>query len=252
LFMLSIFGFSWLVDYEKLKPKERDLLVKSIFFVGTFLLVFITTQVTGLVPLEPRHMLIMLPPLALASGFFMIKLYEKNKFLIVVTIVILLLSLQQSIVTAISTSQAQRFPDDHIEAINWIKSNTNQDDLIFTTYGGPLGYYGERFHIWAARPCLGEEFPTIMTTNDGTYIKEVLKKCDVSYILIWMPTVAQNYVIPASNLWGVYTYNFVRVVTTDTENFLVTFSNQNNVVLKVLYEEEKEPLLTNITESVFG
>jgi len=234
LFIFSIFGFSWLIVYEKLKPKEKDTLLKSTFFVGTFLLMFIITQITGFVPLESRHMFIMFPSLALASGFFMLKLYEKNKWLIVVAIVISLLSLQQSVGTAIATKESQRFPDDHIQAIRWIKTNTEPNDLIFTTYGGSLGYYGERFNIWAARPCLGEEFPTLMTTNNGTLINNILKKCKVSYILIWMPTVAQNYIIPESNLWGIYTYNFLNVVRNDTDNFNVTYSNQNNLILKVL------------------
>ena len=252
LSVLSIFGFSWLVVYDKLKPKEKDILVKSIFLVGIFLLVFITTQITGIVPLEARHMLIMFPSLALASGFFLLKLYEKNKVLIVISVIVLLLSLQQSFVAAITTAETQRFPNDHIEAINWIKSNTEPDNLIFTTYGGPLGYYGERFHIWAASPCLGEDFPTIMTTGDGSYIKETLKKCDVSHIFMWTPTVAQDYVIPASNLWGVFTYNFANVVINDNENFLTVFSNQNNIVLKILYEENGEQTpLTNLSESVF-
>jgi 4-amino-4-deoxy-L-arabinose transferase-like glycosyltransferase len=251
LFILSIFGFSWLVVYDKLEAKEKNILLQSIFFVGIFLLVFFATQITGFAALESRHMFLMFPSLALASGFFMLKLQEKNKWLIVVAIAISLLSLQQSIGTAMATAESQRFPDDHIQAINWIKQNTEPDDLIFTTYGGPLGYYGERFNIWAPSPCLGEKFPNMMTTTDGGYIKEALKECDVSHILIWRQTVAQDYIIPASNLWGIYTYNFMNLVLTDTENFLVVYSNENNAVLKILYDDEKQPILTNITEIPF-
>lgn len=254
LVILSIFGFSWLVAYKDLNLKEKEILFKSISFVTVFLIIFFGMFIIGFSALEPRHMLLILPFLSLASGFFMLKLKEKNRFLIVIVAALLLLSIYQSVTTAVGTSTLQRFPDDHIQAINWIKSNTEPDDLIFTTYGGPLGYYGERFNIWAARPCMGEEFPTVMTTTDGNYIKETLKKCDVSYILIWRATVAQDYVIPASNLWGVYTYNFMNLVLTDTENFEVVYSNENNVVLKILYDgkETEEPLITNITESIFG
>ena len=251
LLISSLFGFGWLTNYKSLDEKSKKLLSTSIFFILVFFLIFFITQITSLAALESRHMFIILPSLSIFSGFFLFKLKEKHKLLLTIIVVVIIVSLYQSVTTAITTSETERFPQDHINAINWIKTNTEPDDLIFTTYGGPLGYYGERFSIWASSACLGEEFPTIMTTTDGGYIKETLKECDVSYILIWRQTVAQDYIIPASNLWGIYTYNFMNLVLTDTENFLVVYSNENNAVLKILYDDEKEPTLTNITEIPF-
>jgi hypothetical protein len=236
LVALSIFGFSWLSNYSILDKKQKELLLNLFFFISIFLIVFSVTQISGAIALESRHMFIMFPQLALTAGFFLWKLKEKNKWLgMIIIIPILLFSLYISVLTAQQTASSQRFPDDHIKALNWIKDNTPKDAFIFTTYGGPLQYYSGRWKVWATSSCLGEDFPNLMTTTNGTYIAETLKdKCNVSYILIWSNTVAQNYIIPGSNLWGVYTYNFVNVVSNDKKDFNITFSNQNNLVLKIL------------------
>ena len=157
---------------------------------------------------------------------------EWNRWLLLLILPILFFSLFSGITTAIGTYNSQRYPNDYLEALKWIKDNTQKDSLIFTTYSGSLKYFGERDYVWAGS--IDEYFPEIMTTNNGTFIHEILKQYNVSYILIWGNTIAQNYIIPESNIWGVFTYNFANVISTDTEHFENTFSNQNNWVFKLL------------------
>ena len=108
------------------------------------------------------------------------------------------------------------------------KTNTKEDSIVFTAYGGSLDYFAERNVIWVI-----DEFPDVMHTSNSTYIHDTLKKYNISYILIWRGIVAQDYIVPQSNLIGAFTYNFVNVVSQDQENFDAVFQNQDNIIFKL-------------------
>jgi len=90
--------------------------------------------------------------------------------------------------------------------------------------------FAERDRLWNQL----EEFPSIMTTQNSTYIYQTLKKYNITHILIWRGVVAENYIVPESNLLGAFTYNFVNIVLNDTIHFKNLYSNQNNAVLEVV------------------
>jgi len=228
--ILGIFGISWLGSNWKNNNENNFILLQLLPFL-IFIIIFNLVYITGQTPLEPRYLSIIFPQLAMLGGLFLWKMKEWNKWLLFLIIPILFFSLYSGVTSAIGTYNSQRYPDDYIAALKWIKTDTPEDSWIFTTYGGSLKYFGERDNKWAGD--IGESFPDVMTTTNGTFIYDTLKKYNVSYILIWRNTVAQNYIIPESNIWGVFTYNFVNVVINDKDNFNITFSNQDNVILKL-------------------
>ncbi len=228
--VLGIFGFGWLATNWKHEKKERDLLIMQLLTIFFFIAVFNIVYFFGTFPLESRYLSIIFPSIVLLGGFFIWKINQWNKWLILLIVPILLFSTYVSATTVFSTHGSQRYPADYIDALHWIKANTTSDALLFTTYGGSTKYFGERESIWTWEV---KEFPELMNSNNGTYIADTLKHYNISYILIWRATVAQNYIIPESNLWGVFTYNFVDVVSKDTEDFETVYSNQDNWILKL-------------------
>ncbi len=230
VFALSLFGFSWLLLNWKENKKESNLLLLLFLFIIIFVLSFNFIYYIGFIRLETRYFSIIFPQVVLLGGFFLWKMKEWNKWLLLIILPILLFSVWSSVTVVQATASSQRYPDDYVEALTWVKKNTPEDALIFTTYWGSLKYYGERDSIWSNI----KGFPEMMTTNNGTFIYNILKQYNISYILIWRNTMAQDYVIPESNLWGVFTYNFANVVSTDTEHFDNVFSNQNNWIFKLL------------------
>jgi hypothetical protein len=150
--------------------------------------------------------------------------------MLVIIIPILIFGLYSSAIVAVSTSQSQRFPTNYVEALTWIKGNTPKGSLIFTTYGGTTRYFAERNNFWQNV----NEFPDVMTTTNSTFIYQTLRKYNISYILIWRGVLAQDYIIPQSNIAGVFTYNFLNTVVNDTQHFSVTYQNQDNIVLKLV------------------
>jgi hypothetical protein len=229
-FILGIFGIAWLFSNWKINKENSFLLLQLVSFL-TFMFIFNLFYLISFSPLEPRYLSIIFPQLSLLGGFFLWKMKEWNKWLLILIIPILFFSLFSGITTSIGTYNSQRYPDDYIEALKWIKVNTPKDALIFTAYSGSLKYFGERDNIWATN--VNEYFPQLMTTTNSTFIYDILKQYNVSYILIWRSIMAQNYIIPESNLWGIFTYNFANVVSADTEHFDLKFSNENNWIFEL-------------------
>ena len=130
-----------------------------------------------------------------------------------------------SINVAITTEQSQRYPNDYINALKWLNRNTDKDDNIFTAYGGSVGYFAERNTVWAISM---DEFPDLMHSTNSTYIYNTLKDYNISYILIWRGILSSDWIIPESNIIGVFTYNFVEHVQNDTEHFNLEYSNTNS------------------------
>jgi hypothetical protein len=229
LFGLIALFFSILGIVHSLETRNEKILLVSFMFL-TFLLIYFISSSLGLIIGDPRYFSVIFPQTAIIGGYFISKATNLRKHLTLILIVFFVYSISISISVALSTYQSQRYPDNYVNALEWIKRNTNKDDLIFTAYGGSLSYYGERKNIWTTI----EEFPEVMTTTNSTYIYETLKKYKVSYVLIWRGILAEDWIIPESNIIGVFTYNFVTQVDADKDHFELVYSNQDNFVYKLL------------------
>jgi 4-amino-4-deoxy-L-arabinose transferase-like glycosyltransferase len=219
--VLGLFGFVYV-----LLGKEKKLYV-SLALVAMFLLAFVLREAIMLT--ESREFSVIFPQVAVIGALFLQRLYERNKILIVLAGVVILLSLYIGVSTGLATGSSQRYTTNYVQALTWIKDNTPQDAKIFTAYGGSLSYFAERSNVWVI-----DEFPEVMTTQSSTDIYNILQKHNVSYILIWSGILAQNYVVPSSNLLGAFTYNFLTVVNNDTAHFNATYQNQEDIVFKIV------------------
>lgn len=231
LFSLFFMITGFVYYFNTKQAKEKNVIEIAGFTSALFFMFYIVRAYLG--GIEPRYLSIIFPQLALIGGIFIgdlnKKLILKNKYLSVITIILIFYGLFLSYQVALSTSQSVRYPDDYIEVLTWIKQNTPQNSVVFTTYGGSVSMFAERKRVWNSL----EEFPTIMTTQNSTYIHDTLKKYNVTHILIWKDVIAQNYIVPGSNILGLFTYNFVSVVLNNNESFSIVHGNQNNVVLEL-------------------
>lgn len=221
---LCIFG----IVYSLQERNEKMLFVPFEFLL--FIFIFIIRGLLGSGISDPRYFSIIFPEIALIGGYYISKASNLKKYLPLFIIVFFIFAIYSSMSVALSTEQSQRYPSDYIDAMKWIKQNTPQDAIIFTAYGGSLSYYGERKNLWTSL----NEFPDLMHSTNSTYIYDILKKNNVSYILVWNGVLSNDWIIPQSNIIGVFTYNFVNQVSNDNKNFNVTYSNQDNIIFKVL------------------
>jgi len=222
--IFAIFGTVYII----LNPKrlEHRITLLSVLAILTFLSYLTITMFVS----ESRYLLIIFPQIALIGGYFMWALKEKNKYTLLILIPIFLLGVYSSIIIADSTSSSVRFPSNYTDALKWIKTNTPKDSIIFTTYGGSVRYFAGRDIMWSSM----KEFPTLMTTQNSTYIYDTLKKYNVSYILIWNQVISQDYIVPGSNIAGLFTYNFLNVVNSDSNHFSSAYQNQDDIIFKLL------------------
>jgi 4-amino-4-deoxy-L-arabinose transferase-like glycosyltransferase len=214
----SIFGIVYSIQIKN----EKMLLV--IFMFLLFLLTYYVRSFLSMGIGDPRYFSIIFPEIAIIGGYYLGKVATCKKYLSIIIVIFFIFAFYTSVTVALSTSQSQRYPNDYIEAIKWIKQNTPEDALIFTAYGGSLKYYGDRTAFWASF----NEFPEVMTSTNSTRIYNILKSYNISYILVWRGILAQNYIVPESNLIGAFTYNFLNQVYNDKEHFNMTYSNTNS------------------------
>ena len=225
--ILGIFGIIFILSNMK---KEKDSMLLSGLTFSVFLAMFLVLYSLGKTIAESRYLMIVFPQLAIVGGYFLYKLKEKSKYVMILIIGLFILGMYSSSLTALGTDQSNRFPSDYIEALEWVNENSLEDALIFTTYSGSVRNYAHRTGIWTEV----EEFDKVMTSDDGKYVHDTLSKYNVSYIVIWSGVVAEDYFIPHANLAGVFTFKFLDTVTKDDTNFKVVYQNQNNIVLEVL------------------
>jgi 4-amino-4-deoxy-L-arabinose transferase-like glycosyltransferase len=226
-FIAVIFGSVYILS--NLGKNSRMIELSTAFFL-IFLFMFLTLYSLGKVIAEDRYLLIVFPQLALMGGYFFYKLKEKNKYSLLILVPLIVFSLYTSVSMALATSQSVRFPSDYVQALEWVNKNTPKDALIFTTYSGSVRNYADRGDIWT----MITEFDKIMTTDNATYINSILKKYNVSYVVIWRGVVAESYYIPHANLAGVFSYQFVKTTLNANNSFSIVYQNQDNVVLKVI------------------
>jgi hypothetical protein len=207
-----------------LQEKNKNMFF-IIFLFSLFTLVFFIGNFLGINIGDPRYFSLVYPEIALIGGYFTSRLFNMKKYLPLVLVIFFVFAIYTSMTIAISTEQSQRYPNDYVDALEWIKQNTNKNDIMFTAYGGSVGYYAERKTTWASYI---SEFPDIMHSTNSTYIYDTLKKYNVSYILVWRGILAEDWIIPESNIIGVFTYNFVTQVDSDKKHFSLNYSNTNS------------------------
>jgi len=199
-----------------------------ILMLVVFLLVYYLRFSIGSGISDPRYFSIIFPQIALIGGYFLPKLYNDKKYFAILLVAIIIFSFYVSLATAYQTSSYQRYPDNYISALTELKKISKPDDIVFTTYGGSLGYFADRQNIWTIK-----EFPEVMTTTDSSYIYNTLRDYNISYILVWRGVVAQNYIVPESNLIGAFTPTFINAVDGDKGRFETVYTNEDNIVWRL-------------------
>jgi len=201
-----------------------------------FMLAFVFMSLNGVV-LEDRYFTITFPSLAITTAFIIYKLIENSverRFInLGAALAILLIFLIydfSTFVTIQNTSNSIRYTPEYMKALNWIKANTNQNDLIFAVYGGSAQVYAEREII---QPGVIEDFPKLMRESNATFDYEVLKGYNISYILIWTAAVGSDYIIPQSNIWGAFTPTFINTLLSDPEHFEKVFGNKETIIFRL-------------------
>ncbi|MFH1228887.1 MAG: glycosyltransferase family 39 protein [Candidatus Aenigmatarchaeota archaeon] len=225
--VMMIFGLSYFfMEMRGKKVSKEMFLFVTLAFI--FIAIYYVFYFFDIGISEPRNIFIIFPQFAFIGGFFLYKLSEKYKMSVILIAIVVVLSVYMASTIALSTSTSQRYPDNYLDALKWIKLNTPQNAVIFTTYSGSVKYFAERNTIWNIN-----ELPEIMSTSNTTYIHDTMKKYNVSYILVWRGVLGSEFIMPASNLIGVFTYNFLNNVIANTTYFNVTYQNQDNVIFKV-------------------
>jgi hypothetical protein len=222
---LGIFGIVYLLQ----EKNEKMFFMTSL--LALFLLVFFIRTALGTGIGDPRYFSVVFPEVALIGGYFISKVSAVRKYLPLILVMFFVYSVITSASIAVSTQQSQRYPSNYVDALNWLKQNTAPSNLIFTAYGGSVNYFAGRNSIWASNM---NDFPDIMHSTNSTYIYDRLKSYNVSYILVWRGVLSSDWIIPQSNLIGVFTYNFVTQVDNDKTHFNATYSNQDNFIYKLL------------------
>jgi hypothetical protein len=230
-FLALIFGLEGIAYF--FVSKDEKLVLPTLVFI-LFILLYFVRGMLNLGIAESRYFAIVFPQLALIGGYFADKVYEKNKKYLIILFAVIVLCMYLSFSVALSTYGSTRYSQNYLDALNWIKQNTPKNANIFTAYGGSLEMFADRTNVWSI-----EEFPQLMSTQDTNYIYNTLEKYNVSYILIWRGIIAQNYIVPESNLIGAFTYNFVNVLSNDIQNnnqthFNITYQNQDNLIVKLV------------------
>ena len=205
-------------------------MILVLFIFLFFIFIFFVRNILAPAPADPRYFSFVFPQIAILGGYFFSKAFKWKRYTISIVLILLIFSVLTSVSVALNTSQTQRYPTNYVNALSWIKRNTNQNDLVFTAYGGSLKYYAERNSVWSFMT----EFPEVMTTDNSTFIYETLRHYNVSYILVWRGILASDYIIPESNINGAFTYNFLTQVDGDKEHFSLVYSNEDNFVYKLL------------------
>jgi hypothetical protein len=204
------------------------LLILITFFTAFYLrLIF---KIGGFTSVEPRFLIVMAPQIAIIGALFISKLFDEYKKIgMLLMVSIIAVSIFYNTIAALDTASSVRYTQDYVDALTWIKQNTDKDAIVFTAYGGSVRIFAERYTIWTIK-----EFPDIMTSASSNSTYDILKHYNITAILIWRNIVAQNYVVPESNLVGAFTPHFINNVQNDKEHFNVTFSNANNLVIELL------------------
>jgi len=210
---------------------ETEKITKISFFA---IAIFILASAFYSFSYEVRYVAIIFPFLVfMVSGYWNgIKEYtqkiNKKWVFYLVTLVLTAYFIRESFNTVQATSNMQRWQPQYIEGLYWIRNNTSPDATIFTAYGGSVYYYADRNYTWVT-----SKFPEIMRSNDTQTIYNDLLEQKVDYIYIWQGIIGADYVLPASNLYGIFSYNFLNEIQNDPMHFTQVYANEIGVIFKV-------------------
>jgi len=226
--------------YVYLNPEEKFTKISIIAVI-----IFMILSASMLFLHEARYMTIIFPFMVLmTAGYWegVKKLFaDKNKVWIFYLIAgaLVVWFIHDSLITVQATSTTQRWNPSYINGLQWIRNNTKTDATIFTAYGGSVYYYADRNYTWVT-----PKFPEIMRSTNSTIVYNDLVNQGVDYIYIWQGIVGNDYIIPQSNLFGIFTVNFMNLVRNDTSHFTEVFQNDIGVIYKV----EKNESQSNISQ----
>jgi len=216
----SLFGIS---DNIKGFFKRDEMLVY--LMIATFIFAWFFVIGRGV---EERYLSVLFPTLVILAAVPFADIAKSNALFLIITLAFCGILLYVAYKGINATSSVARFPENYVKSLEWIKQNTDDDSVIFTVYGGSVYNYGRRERTW-----LYENFSKVMTSDDSKYILGQLESRDADYILLWGSLIADNYIIPESNIYGVFTWKFVQAVLADSENFPVVFALEDVVVVHV-------------------
>jgi len=221
---------------------KEDKLPKIAFIA---IIVFLMLSATMFFMHEIRYLSIIFPFMTLMTAGYWHEIKEfcggnKKWIFYSVAVALVVFFMYESITTAIGTSTQQRWQPEYIAGLEWIKNNTLPNSTIFTAYGGSVYYYADRNYTWVT-----SKFPEIMRSNDTQVIYNDLIEQKVDYIYVWQGILGQDYVLPRSNLYGIFTINFLNNIQNDSKHFTPVFQNNIGVIFKV----EKNESQSNISKS---
>lgn len=224
--------------------QEDDKITKLPFFAIAFFLVMSAFLKFSH---EVRYLAIIYPFMAfLTIGYWkelgeVIENTTKRRWVFFIVLSVLVTYfLYNSITTVQSTSSQHRWEQTYIDGLYWIRDNTPQNSTVFTAYGGSVYYYAQRNYTWVT-----SKFPEIMRSNDTATIFNDLITQKADYIYVWRGIIGNDYVLPQSNLYGIFTYNFLNNINQDTIHFTKVFGND----MGEIYEVVKNQTQFNISES---
>ena len=200
---------------------------KDIGFLSILIImIFLITLYSGIAGfMDVRYFVVILPELAILTVIGWNSLFENHKRLIAISIIgIILSSLIMGVTQAMGSSMLTRYTEEYVDALGWVKQNTNKTDFLMTTFCGGAIFYSERDCVWPVK-----YMREVMTTQSDEEILDILQKYNVKYILVDGDYVSQSYVVQGSNIAGVYTFNFLNIIGNSTKFKLVYRSTQQTM-----------------------
>lgn len=222
LFVVAVLGLTYfLFNLEELK-----ILLPSLMLIVVFIALFIALSAQRGV--DPRYLSILFPQVALFGGYWLYKLKEYRKWLVLLVIPFLIFALYTGITEAYRTARIVRYGEEWVNTLVWIKDSTPEDAVVYSLLCGSVNHYAERDCKWA-----GDNFPEVMRNGDINLIYESMKRWEIDYILLTRGQVSNDIIVPGSNFIGMYTFAFVRTIATD-ERFVPVYQSQNDAVIAVV------------------
>jgi hypothetical protein len=149
---------------------------------------------------------------------------KTSKISSILLISLVLFSLYSGIVVVAGTSSTVRYKENYVKALEWIKNNTDENAVFMTVFCGSGEFYSQRHCIWPVK-----DLPELMTTNSEEKIIGLLKKYKIKYILIQASLTGENYIAPGTNIMGVFTYRFVKILN-KSDKFEIVYTSNDSAI----------------------
>jgi 4-amino-4-deoxy-L-arabinose transferase-like glycosyltransferase len=215
----SIFG----IIYSYYKRSEIGMLC------GGFILIFLLAWYSGFIGIiDVRYFSLIFPELAILGAIGMSFLNDdvkKWKIPLIVVIIILGASIFFGFSQALVMSTTTRFGDNYVNVLKWAGTNSTSNGVIMTTFTGSCEFYSGLHCVWPVG-----DLKDLMTTNDPTVIQNILKKNNVSYILISQGLVSSSYISTGTNTIGVFSLHFVQTINQYPSEFRAVRESNDTII----------------------